>query len=105
MVAIFPTITSAKFWVVFLSSKSLQTAIPKMEPKMKIISVIIPKYKCRVLHFNNRSLKCHYDELLLFLSSLKVKPNVIALTETWLKDLDHRESTSFPGFSQLITKK
>ena len=76
-----------------------------MEPKIKVNSVLIPEYKlCRVLHFNIRSLKCHYDELLLFLSSLKVKPTVIALTETWLNDLDHIDSMSFAGFSKLITK-
>ena len=105
MVAIFSTITSATFGVVFLSSVSLPTVIPQMEPKIKINSVLIPEYKlCWALHFNIRSLKCHYDELLLFLSSLKVKPTVIALTESWLNDLDHIDSMSFPGFSKLITK-
>ena len=103
--AIFSTFTSTTFGVVFLSSISLPTVISQMEPKIKINSVLIPEYKLfRLLHFNIRSLKCHYDELLLFLSSLKVEPTVIALTETWLNDLDHIDSLSFPGFSKLITK-
>ena len=65
----FSTITSTTFGVVFLNSISLQTVISQSEPKLKVNSVLTPEYKvCRVLHFNIRSLKCHYDELLLFLS-------------------------------------
>ena len=71
----------------------------------KINSVLIPEYKlCRVLHFIIRSLKCHYDEFLPFLSCLKLKPTVLALTDTWLNDLDHIDSMPFAGLSKLITK-
>ena len=105
MVTIFSTITSTTFGVVFLSSISLPTVIPpQMEPILKIKLVLIPKKIRWLLHFNIRSLKSHYDELLLFLISLKVKPTVIALTETWLNGIDHLESMSFPGFSKSIAK-
>ena len=61
-----------------------------MEPKIKINSVLISEYKlCRMLHFKIRSLKCHYVELLLFLSSLNVKPADIVLTETWLQQINN----------------
>lgn len=57
-----------------------------------------------ILYMNIRSLRCNFDELRIFIESFSNKPDIIALTETWLTENDSLPSFSIDGFITPIVK-
>ena len=66
--------------------------------------IVILKTKAIFLSLNIQSLGFHYAELVVFLETLEKKPDVIALTETWLKDSDQLEDYDLPGYQTIVSK-
>ena len=56
------------------------------------------------MDLNIQSLRFHYAEQVVFLETLEKKPDVFALTETWLKDSDQLEDNDLPGYQTLVSK-
>ena len=53
---------------------------------------------------NIQSLRFHHAEQVVFLETIEQKPDVIALTETWLKDSDQLEDYDLPGYQTIVSK-
>ena len=51
-----------------------------------------------LIHFNIRSLRKHFDDLYCYLESLDHVFDVIALSETWLKETDNLNFFTLPNF-------
>ena len=57
-----------------------------------------------ILSVNVRSLKKHLNDLEALVHSLEFPPNVICLTETWLKENDVIDSLLLPGYNNYTIK-
>ena len=55
-----------------------------------------------VFFLNIRSLRLHHDQLCVLVDSLKQKPLVIALCETWLTENDCLEMFQFEGYQKEV---
>ena len=58
------------------------------------------KQTLTLFYLNIRSLRCHHNELKVFLSTLTNKPAIIALCETWLTDNDTLELYTLKGYQK-----
>jgi len=55
---------------------------------LQYLNTVEDKNQLFVIHWNIRSLRKHFEELLTFLETLQYKPDIIILTETWLTDTE-----------------
>ena len=56
-----------------------------------------------ILYLNIRSIRNKFDEFLVFLERAPRKPDLIALSETWLKSSDCLNLYKIPGYHPIIT--
>ena len=67
--------------------------------------IILNETQCKhlsVLNNNIRCLSAHFDEFEAYLSAESIKPSIIALTETWLRDESNLSQFSLKGYHKLI---
>ena len=57
------------------------------------------------MHINVRSLAINYDKLKLLLSSMKLKPHLISLNETWLKQKQMRDFNNLLHYVLVINSR
>ena len=62
------------------------------------------KHSKALLFINVQSLRSHHDQLCCQLETLKTKPAVIAVCETWLTDNDPIDMYFITGYQPLIVK-
>lgn len=58
-----------------------------------------------IIHLNCRSLKKNFDKLLLMLNNIGLKFDVIAISETWLSDIDDMNIFNIDGYSSNFTHR
>ena len=62
------------------------------------------KHSKALLLINVQSLRSHHDQLCCQLETLKTKPAVVAVCETWLTDNDPIDMYFITGYQLLIVK-
>ena len=98
-----------KVFIPFEINKSIDTPLTEMDPDIQFysnsqythgakcdyyledqfISKVVEKKQCNQLsffHLNVKSIPKHFDELEMYINSLKLEFTIIALTETWLDE-------------------
>ena len=60
--------------------------------------VIHPCGNLFIINYNIRSLNCNFDEFSVFLESLKILPDMVIFTETWLLDNNISDIDGYNGY-------
>ena len=61
-----------------------------------------PSFLRSVLGMNIRSLGLHLNELKIFLGSFANKPDIIAITDTWMTENDDPDNYNLEGYQPIV---
>ena len=59
---------------------------------------------CKILHFNTRSIKKHYEELGALISCFQSSPSIICLTESWVTNVDDPILFNVTNYNTCLSK-
>ena len=78
--------TATEDYPVNLQADNVHCQTYQVDYLKRNLSNIRSGHNFSIVHFNSRSLACHYDDFIVLLDHLRWHPDIIVSTETWFSD-------------------